>query len=94
MSYHRIPNWPPAWTWVDGRENEHPRGEIGTLTDVRRDFGEPGRLLLIIHHKGAGYMGCLLFDDCTFCQQVFDLLKNFLRHPISHIGDLEVSQTL
>jgi hypothetical protein len=34
MRYHGIPNWPPAWLWIDGPENKHPRGEIGILQAV------------------------------------------------------------
>ena len=79
---------------MDGKENDHPHGEIGTLIDVRSDFRESGRLFLVVQYNGSGYMGCLLFDDRTFCRQVHDLLKNFLRYPISRIGDLDVSQTL
>ena len=29
MSYKGIPNWPPAWTWIDGLENKRPRGKSG-----------------------------------------------------------------
>jgi hypothetical protein len=94
MCYRGICNWPPVWSWVDGKENEHPHGEIGTLIDVRQDFREPGRLFLVIHYNGGGYMGCLLFDDRIFCRQLYDLLKNFRRHSISYIGDLDISETL
>jgi hypothetical protein len=94
MCYRGVCNWPPVWTWVDGKENEHPHGEIGTLIDVRQDFREPGRLFLVMHYKGGGYMGCLLFDDRIFCRQLYDLLKNFRRHSISYIGDLDISETL
>jgi hypothetical protein len=32
MRFSDIPNWPPAWVWIDGVENKHSRGEIGILT--------------------------------------------------------------
>jgi hypothetical protein len=48
-----------------------------------------------MQYNGNGYMGCcLLFDDVTFCRQVYALLKDFRHYPISHIGDLDVSQPL
>jgi hypothetical protein len=31
MSYHGVPNWPPTWTWMRGREDNYPRGEVGIL---------------------------------------------------------------
>jgi hypothetical protein len=34
MSYRNVPNWPPAWTWLGGGENKHPKGEVGTLKAV------------------------------------------------------------
>jgi hypothetical protein len=34
MSYHRIPSWPPVWTWKDGSEKKLRRGEIGILKAV------------------------------------------------------------
>jgi hypothetical protein len=94
MSYRGICNWPPVWTWVDGKNDENPHGEIGTLIDIRRDLEESGKLFLVMQYNGNGYMGCLLFDDVTFCRQVYALLKDFRRYPISHIGDLDISQTL
>jgi hypothetical protein len=34
MSYKGLRSWPPAWLWMHGEENHHPRGEIGLLREV------------------------------------------------------------
>jgi hypothetical protein len=34
MSYNGMPSWPPAWTWIGGVENDHPRGEVGILEAI------------------------------------------------------------
>ena len=34
MSYRGMPNWPPTWTWLDGPEDKHPKGEVGNLRSV------------------------------------------------------------
>jgi hypothetical protein len=43
MRYRGLSNyWPPAWLWIDGVENKHPRGEIGILTSVEVSNVPPG----------------------------------------------------
>src|SRR5262249_44941840 len=44
--------------------------------------------------KAHLYIGCLLFDDSTFCGQVATLLNNHCNRPISEIGSLDISHTL
>ena len=41
FNHRGVPGWPPAWTWVAGLDNKHPRGEIGTLRDVHRSNIQP-----------------------------------------------------
>ena len=36
MSRYGVPNWPPVWTWIDGKENvteycNRPIAEIGSF---------------------------------------------------------------
>jgi hypothetical protein len=95
MRYHGIPNWPPSWLFIDGVENKHPRGEIGTLTAVDVSNVPPAnRCFLSIDCEESSYMGCLLFDDCAFCDQIVKLLRSNLNRPIAEIGSLDVSHTL
>jgi hypothetical protein len=87
--------WPPAWWWRTGGENKHPRGEVGTLREVRPYSIQPAdRFYLIMENEGAEYLGVLLVEDYTFCQQVFELLLEHCGRTIREIGDIDVSDTL
>jgi hypothetical protein len=71
MSYHKLHNCPPAWTWIDGPEDKHPTGEIGILRTVLLSKARPAdRCFLLIAYKGSCYFGCLLFEDQAFCRQI------------------------
>jgi hypothetical protein len=94
MSYHGIPNWPPVWVWIGGPESKRPRGEVGTLVEVRIQPEPLHTCFLIIRHEESEYMGCLLFDDQTFLNQMFDLLKRCRGRTIQTIGDLDITHTL
>jgi len=95
MRYRGLSNWPPSWLFIDGVENKHPRGEIGTLTAVDVSNVPPAnRCFLSIDCEESSYMGCLLFDDCAFCDQIVKLLRSNLNRPIVEIGSLDVSHTL
>jgi hypothetical protein len=95
MRYRGLSNWPPAWLWIDGVENKHPRGEIGILTSVEVSNVPPAnRCFLCIDYEGSSYMGCLLFDDRAFCGQIVTLLRGYLNRPIAEIGSLDLSYTL
>src|SRR5262245_23971419 len=95
MRYHGIPNWPPAWLWIDGVENKRPRGEIGILKAVEVSKVPPtNRCFLCIDYEGSSYLGCLLFDDGVFCSQIVTLLRGYLNSPIADIGSLDLAYTL
>ena len=95
MRYRGLSNWPPAWLWIDGVENKHPRGEIGILTSVEVSNVPPAnRCFLSIDYEGSSYMGCLLFDDVAFCQDIVEPLQSSCNRPIAEIGRLDVSYTL
>jgi hypothetical protein len=103
MSYRGVPSWPPVWTWVswvnrpdaDVPENKTIKGEVGiliwaSLTGIQ----PPDRCYLLINHEGSSYMGCLLFDDPTFCRYVVNLLKDYSDRPIAEIGSIDLAHTL
>ena len=94
MSYQGLPNWPPAWTWIDGKEDQHPTGEVGILLDVRLSTFQQARCFLTIEYDEAQYIGCLLFDDRSFCYQIGTLLQHQYRSPIQVIGGLAVNGRL
>lgn len=93
MSYRGLNNWPPTWTWRGGQENIKPKGEVGILRDVFLSQVEPSsRLFLIMELEEQEYMGCLLFTDCTFCSQIYELLKDHCGATIAEVGNLDVSR--
>jgi hypothetical protein len=73
---------------------KRPRGEIGSLNEVRLYPNSKGETYLIVHHEGTQYAACLLLDDKVFSQQVGRLLQNCCGMLIKDIGSLEVSPGL
>jgi hypothetical protein len=64
MSYHKLHNWPPTWTWIDGPEDKHPTGEIGMLRTALLSKTGPGdRCFLLIRYEESCYLGCIIFED-------------------------------
>ena len=54
MSRRGIPNWPPVWTWTDGLENAHAKGEVGILKAVTlSNIGSPYKCYLHIYYEGS-----------------------------------------
>jgi hypothetical protein len=93
MSYRKLATWPPAWVWVGGNEDRHPKGEVGILKQVRQVNGHPivHRCFLWMEYADSMYLGCLLLDDLSFCQWVTKLLEENIGRPIESIGDLDLS---
>jgi hypothetical protein len=95
MSYQGVPNWPPTWTWAYGGTNKKPTGEVGVLIQVRESHIAPAnRCFLVMQHDASVYMGCLLFDDPSFCRQIAKLLSNYCQRSIQEIGSIDLSHTL
>ena len=93
--YHNVPTWPPVWTWTGGLKKDRPKGEIGILRRVELSNILPAeRYFLYIEYQGESYIGCLMSDDSTFCDQVAKLLQNHCNRPIAEIGSLDISHTL
>ncbi|MGH7768532.1 MAG: hypothetical protein ACREQP_13845 [Candidatus Binatia bacterium] len=96
MSYRGGSNWPPAWTWISGQKrNLNLSGEVGTLVEVTPSKLDPhGKCFLTIEYEGTSYVGCLLFDDGPFCQQVSGLLQRYVRYPLEYIGGIDIRYSL
>jgi hypothetical protein len=95
MSYRGVPNWPPAWTWIDGKKGKRLKGEVGVLRKIGISEIEPtSRCFLYIEYEGASCIGCLLFDDPSFCREIAGLLQGCRGRSIAEIGDLDVSYML
>src|SRR5262245_43393917 len=93
MSYRGVGNWPPVWIWRGGHDQRRLRGEIGILKAVlSAAIGSRLRVFLIIEHQGEEYMGCLLFGERRFCEQVHAVLKEQLGSQIADVGSLDVGK--
>ena len=86
-------SWPPTWTWIDGAENKKPKGEIGTLKEVKASK-TANRCFLIIDHERSTYMETLFVKDFSFFVRVVALLREHRAKPLREIGSLDVSNTL
>jgi len=82
MSYRGVSNWPSAW--VGTNERHKPlRGERGILQDVVPSQTEnASRFFLVIEDEGSQYVGCLLFQDLSFCRQIYKLMIAHRGHTI------------
>jgi len=100
MSRYGVPSWPPVWTWVNGPEIDGPankslKGEVGILKWVGLTGIQPSdRCYLYIDHEASSYLGCLLFDDPTFCRYIAKLLEGYCNRPIAEIGSIDLAHTL
>jgi hypothetical protein len=69
-------------------------GEVGILKQVSTLNQIPTQCHLIIEYEGERYVGCLLFNDAIFCQQIRGFLQGHVGSSIKEIGDLDLSHTL
>lgn len=93
ISHHGAHSWPPTWLWVGGKENKHPRGEVGILKRVTPSItGDRDRFFLYIEYENSTYMGCLLIENPEFCHQVFATLQEHCGCSMKDVGSLELNQ--
>ena len=94
MSQFGVPNWPPVWKPANPRDDKPSlKGEIGELKYVLYQSAG-NKCFLIMTHEGGGYVGALLFDDGSFCQQIGKILETYTGRTIKEIGDLDLSHLL
>ena len=87
--------WPPVWWARAHRERKQLRGEIGLLKVVQPYNIQPAdRVYLLMEHEQAEYLGILLIEDYSLCQEVFNLIAQHCGRTISEIGDIDLSHTL
>jgi hypothetical protein len=95
VSYRNQSSWPPAWIWIGGNENKHPRGEVGVLKQLKLVDGPfVNRCFLWMQYEDSMYLGCLLFSDASFCQQISKLLQEHCGDSIEYIGGLDLTYLL
>ena len=92
MSYRGRPNWPPEWIPTPAQNDRIASGEVGILEEVYCPSTlDSGRCYLTISFEGHNYIGVLRFDESDFCRRISSLLSQHTDHPISAIGDLDVT---
>ena len=90
MSFRGVTNWPPVWLHASADGQMRLNGEIGVLKYVHASDGISNKFYLVMEHEGTQYVGCLIFNDLTFCYELAKLLRQYQGRPIKEIGDLDV----
>ena len=91
MTYRGMHNWPPVWVHTRSNPYKKLTREVGVLIGTRFGGTMPRRLFLVMEFETKRYLGCLMFDDAPFCNQVNEFLQNHFGESISEIGDLDLS---
>jgi hypothetical protein len=89
ITFRDLQNWPPLWVRlgrVGAAKPKTLRAEVGCLHRVRCYRDRPGRLYLTIDHDATIYVGCLLFDDHSFCERAFEHLRHCCGMEIETVG--------
>jgi len=84
-------NWPPVWTTPDSDRDDKPQGEVGTLEDVVMSKMIDNKIFLFLLYRGNRYMGVVAFDDASFCNTLYEILKLNRGRTLKEIGDLDLS---
>ncbi len=87
-------SWPPVWVSTRAVPIKKLSGEVGILTRTAFFPETPKRLFLIMELENDHYMGCLVFGESGFCQQLSKILETNAGRSIEDIGDLDLSHTL
>ena len=79
------------WLWGGGDRYVPAIGGIGVLKDVMLSSIEPyEKCFLIMEHEGRKYIGTLLVEDSSFCQEIYTVLTEQRGKPIQEIGDIDL----
>jgi hypothetical protein len=85
-----VTSWPPYW-WSPDLTRSIPIGEWGIVDEVRKHNAIDNKIFVTIKHEGARFVGVLQFDDITFCNQLFALLRSQVGRPTEEVGNLDIS---
>ena len=91
--YH---NWPPKWQHSISAPAQLPKGEVGTLVDVKINTGPrvsaPYGIWLVIEHQGKRFVSePLLIHDRALYRNVLALLRRHIGKTISELGEADIS---
>jgi hypothetical protein len=87
-------SWPPVWINTRTLPVKKRSGEIGTLMRTAFFPETPKRVFMIMEFENKHYMGCLVFSEAGFCQQLSEILQTNAGRSLKDIGDLDLSHTL
>ena len=76
------------------RAKQKISGENGILIRTAFFPETPKRLFLLMDLENEHYVGCLVFSEIGFCQQLGEILQTQAGRSIKEIGDLDLSHTL
>jgi hypothetical protein len=91
MSFHGVSNWPPVWVHARANGQKQLTGEIGVLKYVHASNRLSNKCYLVMEHDNIQYVGCLIFNDATFCYQVANTLRTHLGRSIKELGDVDLA---
>jgi hypothetical protein len=90
MNHRTIKTWPPVWVWIGGSKDKKPKGEVGTLKDVRRYEANTNRCFLVIEHEQELYVGCIHLENRLLCDELYELLTKEIGQSLASIGALDI----
>jgi hypothetical protein len=95
MTYRGLSSWPPTWTWVGGVDNQHPKGEVGILEEIKVSQIEPMDRIFPYMEYEAGVLYRLSLDRSSFLLPPNrSPIAGLLRASICEIGETDLSHTL
>lgn len=91
--YH---NWPPKWQHSFSARAQLPKGEVGTLVDVKFNTGPhvspPYGIWLVIEHQGKRFVSePLLIRERNLYRNVLAILRRHIGRTISELGAADIS---
>ena len=90
MNHKTIKIWPPVGVWIGGSRDKKPKGEAGTLQDVRRYEARTDRCFLVIKHEQELYVGCIYLENRLLCDEIYELLTKQIGQSLASIGALDI----
>ena len=95
IRFHGVPTWPPIWSsTAEANRGNVIKGEVGVLKQCSTHEVVKNICFLFIECEGKSYVGALVVDDASLCQQLSYILKQNIGRPIAEIGALDLSHTL
>ena len=67
-----------------------PKGEVGTLQDVRRYEARTDRCFLVIEHEQEFYSGCIHLQNRLLCDEIYELLTKEIGQSLASIVALDI----